>query len=84
MPSCATTESTPRLTAERAVPLMIRIVRDLLSAFFLLAGALLLGSAVAAFRASAGSWPIYVVLGIACLVPAWLIARGPKDDLDLS
>jgi hypothetical protein len=84
MPSCATTESTPRLTAERAVPLMIRIVRDLLSAFFLLSGTLLLGSAVAAFRAGAGSWPIYVVLGLACFVPAWLIARGPKGDLDLS
>jgi hypothetical protein len=63
---------------------MIRIVRDLLSAFFLLSGTLLLGSAVAAYRAGAGFWPIYVALGIACLVPAWLIAKGPKDDLDLS
>lgn len=63
---------------------MIRIVRELLSGFFLLAGALLLGSAVASFRAGAGSWPIYGVLGIACLVPAWLIARGGPKDLDLS
>lgn len=63
---------------------MIRLVRDLLSAFFLLGGTLLLGSAVAAFRTGGASWPISVGFGIACLVAAWLVhAKGPRDR-DLS
>ena len=61
---------------------MIRIVRDLLSAFFLLGGTLLIGSAVAAYRADAPSWWVYLPFGVACLVAAWMVTKSLSSSKD--